>query len=191
MTSSNTVAGNLGAGSGCSPWVVSRVVGITKSYTTRVGSGPMPTELNDETGDYLRKQGAEFGATTGRPRRCGWLDLALVRDSVRLNGITEIALTKLDVLGGLENIYVCTGYLYNGKKIQYPPQEENGLAHVQPLYESLRGWDEDLSRCRSWEELPAVVQQYIERIEAILEVPVTIIAVGPDREQTIFRDARS
>ena len=140
MTSSNTVAGQAAAGSGCSPDVLGRVVAVVKAYTTRVGSGPFPTELFGTIGDYLQEKGGEYGATTGRKRRCGWLDLALLRESARLSGPTDIALTKLDVLSGLYEIKICIGYRYLGKVYEYPPQEEGALEHVEPIYETMPGW---------------------------------------------------
>ena len=187
VTSSNTVAGSAAIGAGCSPHMLERVVAIVKAYTTRVGAGPFPTELQDEVGSYLQTQGAEFGATTGRKRRCGWLDLVVLRESQRLNGPTEIALTKLDVLGGLDELKICVAYQYKGQEITYPPQEENGMAQVQPVYETLPGWQEDISGCRNYHALPQTTRDYIARIEEILGIPVGIVSVGPDRDQTIIR----
>jgi adenylosuccinate synthase len=187
VTSSNTVSGNAAAGSGCSPRMLDRIVAIVKAYTTRVGAGPFPTELSDGPGAYMQEKGAEFGATTGRKRRCGWLDLVVLREAQRLNGPTEIALTKLDVLGGLDELRLCTSYRYRGQEIAYPPQEENGMAFVEPVYESMPGWREDISGCRVYAELPKATRDYIERIEAILGIPVSIVSVGPDRDQTILR----
>lgn len=187
VTSSNTVSGNAAAGSGISPRVLHRIIGIVKAYTTRVGSGPFPSELNDPTGEFLRDKGCEFGATTGRPRRCGWLDTVVLRESVRLNGLTDIALTKLDVLRGLPSIKICTGYKYHGKHLDFPPQEEGGLGHVTPLYEELPGFTEDITACASWDVLPVNVRDYISRIEALTGVRVSLISVGPERDQTIHR----
>jgi adenylosuccinate synthase len=187
VTSSNTVAGNASAGAGTSVKSLQKIVAVVKAYTTRVGSGPFPTEQKNEYGEYIQQKGAEFGATTGRKRRCGWLDLVILRESVRLNGPTDIALTKLDVLGGLEEIKLCVAYKYKGETIYYPPQEENGLAEVEPIYETLPGWKEDISTCRTFAELPENARKYIQKIEQILNVPVTIISVGPEREQTIRR----
>ncbi|MDD6181318.1 MAG: adenylosuccinate synthase [Desulfovibrionaceae bacterium] len=187
VTSSNTVAGNAAAGCGVSPRALDRIVGIVKAYTTRVGAGPFPTEQLDDTGAYLRAKGHEFGATTGRPRRCGWLDIPVLRESVRLNGLTDIALTKLDVLQNLPAIEVCVAYDYKGERISFPPQEEGGLGEVTPIYEKLDGFIEDISGCTCWDELPPTVQAYIRRIEELCGVPVSIISVGPDREQTIVR----
>lgn len=187
VTSSNTVSGNAAAGSGISPRVLHRIIGIVKAYTTRVGSGPFPSELNDPTGEFLRDKGCEFGATTGRPRRCGWLDTVVLRESVRLNGLTDIALTKLDVLRGLPSIKICTGYEYHGQHLDFPPQEEGGLGHVIPLYEELPGFTEDITACASWDALPVNVRDYISRIEALTGVRVSLISVGPERDQTIHR----
>lgn len=187
VTSSNTVSGNAAAGSGIGPNRLDRIIGILKAYTTRVGEGPFPTELHDATGDLLRSNGGEFGVTTGRPRRCGWQDIVVLRESVRLNGLTDIALTKLDVLSGFEEIRLCVAYDYKGRRIQYPPQEGGALEHVTPVYESMPGWKEDLSACRTWDELPAAARAYIERLEQLSGVPVSMVSVGPDRNQTIFR----
>ncbi len=187
VTSSNTSSGNASVGAGIAPSKLGRVVGIVKAYTTRVGSGPFPTELNDATGKYMQTKGAEFGSTTGRTRRCGWLDLALLRETVRLCGVTEIALTKLDVLSGLSELLVCTSYEYEGRNILYPPQMENGLSHVSPIYEKLHGWAEDIENMKSYDQLPKAARDYIARIEEAAGVPVTIVSVGPAREQTIMR----
>ena len=187
VTSSNTVSGNAAAGSGIGPNRLDRIIGILKAYTIRVGEGPFPTELHDATGDLLRTSGGEFGVTTGRPRRCGWQDIVVLRESVRLNGLTDIALTKLDVLSGFEEIKLCVAYEYKGKHIKYPPQEGGALEHVTPVYESMPGWKEDLSACRTWEELPAAARAYVERLEQLSGVPVSMVSVGPDRNQTIFR----
>ncbi|MDL2316568.1 adenylosuccinate synthase [Desulfovibrio sp. OttesenSCG-928-A18] len=187
VTSSNTVAGNASAGGGIAPAKIGRVLGIVKAYTTRVGSGPFPTELFDDTGNALQEKGAEFGAVTGRRRRCGWLDAVLLRESVRLCGVNEIALTKLDVLSGLNELSICTAYTYKGQQLQYPPQAELGLAQATPLYEVMPGWNENIENIRSWDALPETAKAYIRRIEELAQAPVTMISVGPDREQTIFR----
>lgn len=187
VTSSNTVAGSASAGAGCTPRIFDRVVAIVKAYTTRVGAGPFPTELSDGPGAYMQQQGAEFGATTGRPRRCGWLDLVVLRESRRLNGPTEIALTKLDVLGGLDELRLCVAYRYKGAELAYPPQEENAMAHVEPVYETMPGWSGDISGCRAYGDLPQAARDYIGRIEELLDIPVRIVSVGPDRDQTILR----
>lgn len=187
VTSSNTVAGNAAAGSGVAPTALNRIVGIVKAYTTRVGSGPFPTELLDDTGSYLRTKGHEFGATTGRPRRCGWLDAVVLRETVRLNGLTDIALTKLDVLQNLPALQICVAYEYEGRRLEYLPQEEGALGKVTPVYEELPGFEDDISECASFEELPDTVRGYIRRIEELTGVKVSMISVGADRRQTIVR----
>ena len=187
VTSSNTVSGNAASGTGCAPNRLDSIVAVVKAYTTRVGAGPFPTELDDAAGSHLQTVGAEFGATTGRKRRCGWLDLTILRESVRLNGPTGIALTKLDVLGGLDELKLCVAYKYRGEEIAYPPLEENGLAHVEPVYETLLGWSEDITGATTLDELPEAARNYIARIEGVLGVPVSIASVGPDRNQTIMR----
>lgn len=187
VTSSNTVAGNASAGSGVAPSRLDRIVGIVKAYTTRVGSGPFPTEQLDDTGSYLRSNGHEFGATTGRPRRCGWLDAVILRETVRLNGLTDIALTKLDVLRNLPVLRICVAYDYQGRRIEYLPQEEGALEHVTPVYEELPGFEEDISQCLSFEDLPETVQAYVRRIEDLTGVTVSLVSVGADRRQTIVR----
>ena len=187
VTSSNTVSGNAAAGAGCGPNKLERITAVVKAYTTRVGGGPFPTELFDEAGEHMQQKGVEFGATTGRKRRCGWLDMVMLRESVRLNGPTGLAITKLDVLGGLDEIKLCMEYEHGGGRVDYPPQKQNALAEVTPVYESVPGWREDVSGCRSFDELPQAARDYIGRIEEILGVPATIISVGPDREQTIVR----
>lgn len=187
VTSSNTVAGNAAAGSGVAPGTLNRIVGIVKAYTTRVGSGPFPTELLDDTGSYLRTKGHEFGATTGRPRRCGWLDAVVLRETVRLNGLTDIALTKLDVLQNLPALQICVAYELDGKRLEYLPQEEGSLGRVTPVYEELPGFEDDISECTAFEELPGTVQGYIRRIEELSGVKVSMISVGADRRQTIVR----
>ena len=187
VTSSNTVAGNAAAGSGIGSQMLHRVIGITKAYTTRVGSGPFPTELEDATGQMLRERGGEFGATTGRPRRCGWQDAVVLRQSVLLNGLTDIALTKLDVLSGLKEIKICVAYEQDGKRIAGFPTVSEGLASVRPIYETMPGWDDDLSDCRTWHSLPAAARAYITHLEKLAGIPVSIVSVGPDRDQTIIR----
>lgn len=187
VTSSNTVAGNASAGSGVAPSRLDRIVGIVKAYTTRVGSGPFPTELLDDTGSYLRSNGHEFGTTTGRPRRCGWLDAVILRETVRLNGLTDIALTKLDVLRNLPALRICVAYEHEGRRIEYLPQEEGALERVTPIYEELPGFEEDISQCASFKTLPDTVQAYVRRIEELTGVKVSLISVGADRQQTIIR----
>jgi len=187
VTSSCCLCANAAAGSGTSTKSLTRIVSVVKAYTTRVGQGPFPTELGCVSGEHLQRVGAEFGATTGRKRRCGWLDLPVLRESVRLNGTTELAVTKLDVLGGLSEIKLCVAYMHKGKRIDYPPQEEGGLALVEPVYETMPGWSEDLDGCRTWESLPQTARNYLERMEALSGAHIGIISVGPDRAQTILR----
>ncbi len=184
VTSSNTVTGNAASGAGYF-YDMEKVVGVVKAYTTRVGQGPFPTEQENAAGEYMQRKGAEFGATTGRQRRCGWLDLVVLRESARLCGITEIALTKLDVLSGLETIKVCTEYKYKGQLVKYPPQEENAMAHATPVYQEVPGWPGDISEAGSWEDMPENARKYVRMIEDYLKARVSIISVGPDRRQTI------
>lgn len=185
VTSSNTVAGNACCGAGVGPKVITDVIGIVKAYTTRVGQGPFPTELLDDIGEKIHQKGAEFGATTGRRRRCGWLDAVMLRNAARLNGLTALAITKLDVLGGLETINICTNYEYNGKILNNFPVSLKVLAQCNPIYETLPGWQEDISTARDSHELPENVVNYLQRIEEITKTPIQIISVGPGREQTI------
>lgn len=187
VTSSNTISAGACCGTGIAPADINEVIGVVKAYTTRVGSGPFPTELNDDAGSYLQAKGHEFGATTGRPRRCGWLDAVILRESVRLNGLSSMALTKLDVLQNLPQLKICVAYELDGKKLDYPPQHENELARVKPVYETLPGFEDDISECRKYEELPEEARAYIERIEELTGVPAGYISVGPNREQTIIR----
>ncbi|MEM7609079.1 MAG: adenylosuccinate synthase [Myxococcota bacterium] len=182
VTSSNAVAGGACTGSGLGPTAIERVIGITKAYTTRVGEGPFPTELNDETGEAIRARGAEFGATTGRPRRCGWLDLPALRLAVRANGLTSIALTKLDVLSGLSEVRLATAYEVNGAQYETPPFD--GYDAAKPVYETLPGWKEDISECRSRDELPETARRYVDRIETLAGCAISIVSVGPDRRET-------
>ncbi len=186
VTSSNTGVGAAAVGAGVAPCLLRKIIGISKAYTTRVGSGPFPTELNDQWGNHLRTQGGEFGATTGRPRRCGWFDAPVVRKGVRLNGVDFLALTKLDVLTGIDPIPVCTGYRRDGVAIEGLPASAAELDAVEPVFENCPGWTEDISAMRTGEELPVAARAYIERIEALTGVPVAIVSVGPGREQTIF-----
>ena len=187
VTSSNTVSGNAAAGSGVAPSRLDRVVSIVKAYTTRVGSGPFVTELSDATGAYLQEKGFEIGVTTGRKRRCGWLDIVILRETGRLCGPTEIVLTKLDVLSGLDAIKIAVAYDVDGVRHDYPPQDEDMLARAKPIYESMPGWKEDISACLEWESLPQTAQRYIERVERLLGVKISVVSVGPDRDQNIYR----
>ncbi|QRN94315.1 adenylosuccinate synthase [Archangium violaceum] len=186
VTSSNCVAGNAAVGSGLGPTAIDKVMGISKAYTTRVGGGPFPTELTDETGDRLRKVGDEFGATTGRPRRCGWLDGVVLRYAVRVNGLWGLALTKLDVLSGLKTLQICNAYELDGKRITELPGDYEDLARVKPIYETLQGWDDKLAGVRTFDELPENAKRYVRRVEEICGVPVVCISVGADRGETVL-----
>jgi len=186
VTSSNCVAGAVCTGSGIGPTRVDRVIGITKAYTTRVGSGPFPTELEDETGEELRRAGAEFGATTGRPRRCGWLDAVLLREAVTVNGLTDLAINKLDILSGFDELKICTAYDIDGKVTEYFPMTLGEAERAIPIYETMPGWSEDLTKLTSLEQFPENARRYIERIEALAEIPAAVLSVGPGREETII-----
>ncbi len=186
VTSSNTVSGNACCGAGVGPNSISDVMGIVKAYTTRVGAGPFTTELFDDIGDYIQEKGAEFGATTGRRRRCGWLDTVILNNAVRLNGLTGLAITKLDVLGGVKELKICTAYMYKGQRIDAFPANLKMLEACEPVYETLPGWEEDISGLRRFEDLPKNVRSYLKRIEELTGVPVQIVSVGPGREQTII-----
>ena len=186
VTSSNTVAGNACSGAGVGPKEISGVLGIVKAYTTRVGKGPFPTELFDEIGDTIQKNGEEFGATTGRKRRCGWLDTVILKNAVRLNGLTGLAITKLDVLGGLKSLKICTGYEYEGKILHDFPASLKVLAACQPIYETLPGWPENISDIRKIEDLPENTKNYLNRIKELTETPIQIVSVGPARDKTII-----
>ena len=187
VTSSNAVTANALAGSGVYNADLGRIIGIAKAYCTRVGSGPFPSELLDELGETIRQKGAEFGVTTGRPRRCGWHDAVILRESARLCGLTEIALTKLDVLSGLKELKIAKAYEYKGKTINFPPQLEGAMDEVTPVYETLPGWDEEITTAKKWEDLPEAARRYVARLEELCGVPVVMVSVGPDREQTIVR----
>ncbi len=186
VTSSNPVAGSACAGAGIGPNQLHHILGIVKAYTTRVGAGPFVTELEDEAGNYIQERGKEFGATTGRRRRCGWLDLVVVRDSTRLNGLSSLAITKLDVLTGLEKLKVCVGYDLDGERINHRPASMKKLARCKPIYEEMPGWQEDISDVRQTDQLPVTARDYIETIEKVTGVPVSIVSVGPGREDTII-----
>jgi len=185
VTSSNPVSGAACSGAGIGPGQLHHVLGIVKAYTTRVGAGPFVTELTDKTGDYIQERGREFGATTGRRRRCGWLDLVVVGDSVRLNGLNSIAVTKLDVLTGLDEIKICVGYDLGGERINHRPASLKKLAQCVPIYDKMDGWQEDISHVRQMEDLPVKAKAYLERITKITGVPVSVVSVGPGREETI------
>ncbi|MFZ5564220.1 MAG: adenylosuccinate synthase [Thermodesulfobacteriota bacterium] len=186
VTSSNTVAGNACCGSGIGPRAITGVLGIVKAYTTRVGAGPFPTELFDAVGDFMQRTGSEFGATTGRKRRCGWLDAVMLKTAARLNGLTGLAITKLDVLTGLESLHICTGYRFRGELLCDFPEDVKVLSQCEPVYETLAGWKQDISGALSPDELPASAVRYLERIEELVGVPVNIISVGAGRDQTVI-----
>ena len=186
VTSSNTIAGQAAAGAGVGPQALNYVLGITKAYTTRVGAGPFPTELHDDTGTLLGERGHEFGTVTGRRRRCGWFDAVLVRQAIRLGGISGIALTKLDVLDGLERLQVCTGYRIDGERFDHLPASPSLQAAAEPVYETLEGWTESTRGARSWAELPATAVKYIRRIEELIQAPVALLSTSPDRLDTIL-----
>lgn len=186
VTSSNTVSGNACSGCGVGPKKISGIVGIVKAYTTRVGKGPFPTELFDEIGDKIQKTGAEFGATTGRRRRCGWLDTVILNNAVRLNSLTGLVVTKLDVLDDLDTINICTAYDYNGTRIEDFPADLDVLADCKPVCETLPGWKENISRIREYDDLPQNTKNYLKRIEKLTETKIDIVSVGPGREETII-----
>jgi adenylosuccinate synthase len=186
VTSSNTLAANACCGAGLGPKRITDIIGIVKAYTTRVGKGPFPTELTDAVGSRLQEKGAEFGATTGRRRRCGWLDVMILRNAVRLNGVTSLAITKLDVLDGLEEVKICTGYEYRGQTLDVFPASLKVLAECRPVYETLPGWPDTISGIRSLRRLPKNVTSYLRRIEELTATPIEIVSVGPDRDQTIL-----
>ena len=185
VTSSNPTSGGACTGSGIGPTKIDRVIGILKAYTTRVGSGPFPTELFDEDGEALRRIGGEVGVTTGRNRRCGWFDAPIARYATRVNGLTDFFLTKLDVLTGWEKIPVCVAYEVDGKRVEEVPASQSDFHHAKPIYEYLDGWKEDISKCKKFEELPTNAQKYVKYLEKISGAPMSAIGVGPGRDQTI------
>ncbi|MFC7788020.1 adenylosuccinate synthase [Microbacterium sp. MAHUQ-60] len=187
VTSSSATAGGAATGSGVGPGALDRIVGIVKAYTTRVGSGPFPTELFDEQGDWLRKQGFEFGTTTGRPRRVGWYDAPITRYATRVNGITDLVLTKLDILTGLERIPVCVAYDVDGERFDDVPVNQTEFHHAKPIYEYFPGWSEDISKARTFEDLPQNAQDYVHTLEKMSDTRISVIGVGPEREQVIVR----
>jgi len=186
VTSSNTISGGAFTGLGVPPSKTGEVFGIFKAYCTRVGSGPFPTELKDETGEEIRKRGAEFGATTGRPRRCGWLDLPALKYAIMINGVTRLFMTKADVLSGFRTLKVCTSYKINGSITEEVPFDYE-IYKTEPVYKEFQGWQEDISLMRNYENLPAALKKYIEFIEKETDVPITLVSVGSDREQTILK----
>jgi adenylosuccinate synthase len=185
VTSSNPVAGGACTGTGVGPNQLHHVLGIVKAYTTRVGGGPFPTECLDEIGDHLVECGMEFGSTTGRRRRCGWLDAVVLRDAARLNGLTGLAITKLDVLTGINPVKICVSYDVNGVRRESVPATIQELERCRPQFEELPGWTDDIRRVRRYQDLPAATQKYLKRAEELVGVPIQIISVGPDREETI------
>jgi len=186
VTSSNTIAGSACTGAGVGPTLINHVIGIVKAYTTRVGNGPFPTEQDNETGEALRSFGGEFGATTGRPRRCGWFDSVLLRKAVQLNGITRLALTKLDVLNKLKEIQLCTHYEINGKRSENFPTNPRDFEKAVPVYETMPGWQADLSGCKKMSDMPSAARNYITRLKTLCyDVPLLLISLGPERSQTI------
>lgn len=186
VTSSNTVAAQAATGAGIGPGALDYVLGIVKAYTTRVGAGPFPTELEDENGQRLGERGNEFGTVTGRQRRCGWFDAVLVRQALRTSGVTGIALTKLDVLDGFEEIKICVGYELDGERIDYLPSAQGAQARVKPIYETFEGWSETTAGARSWADLPAQAVKYVRHIEELVETPVALLSTSPERDDTIL-----
>lgn len=186
VTASNTVAGNACAGSGIGPTMIDSVLGVAKAYTTRVGEGPFPTELKDEIGERIREKGGEYGATTGRPRRCGWFDAVVVNHALRINGIRELAITKLDVLNDLDTLKICVGYRINGKVIHRVPSLLEMMERSEPIYEELEGWRGELRGAKTLSELPVQTQHYLKRIEALTGTKITMISVGSERDETII-----
>ncbi len=186
VTSSNTVSGTAASGSGLGPSSTGFVLGIVKAYTTRVGSGPFPTELDDDNGQRLGERGHEFGTVTGRQRRCGWFDAVLVRQSCAISGVTGVALTKLDVLDGFEKVKICTGYKLRGEVLDYLPAHAADQAEVEPIYEEMDGWSETTAGARSWADLPAQAIKYIRRVEELIDTPVALVSTSPERDDTIL-----
>ncbi|MGA1194870.1 MAG: adenylosuccinate synthase [Candidatus Latescibacterota bacterium] len=185
VTSSNTTAGGACTGSGIGPTCVDEVVGVVKAYTTRVGNGPFPTELNNEMGQRIRDIGHEYGATTGRPRRCGWLDVVILRLARRINGLSSMAVTRVDILDEIEEIKICTHYVRNGKRVDHFPSDLNVLAECEPVYETMPGWQTPTTHIRAYGDLPEKTRRYLERVSELSRIPISIVSVGPDREETI------
>lgn len=186
VTSSSPTSAGVTVGACVAPSKIQNVIGVVKAYSTRVGEGPFVTELNDETGQWIREKGFEYGATTGRPRRCGWLDLLVVKHAAMMNGLTDIVLTKIDVLSGLEKLYVCTGYEINGKLYNYIPSDQADVAKAKPVYKVLEGWQEDITKIDSFDALPKACQEYIHFIEEFTGVRISMVSVGPDRVNNIY-----
>lgn len=188
VTSSNTIAGGVSSGAGIGPTMIGSIVGIAKAYTTRVGKGPFPTELEDEVGEHIRAVGHEYGTTTGRARRCGWLDAVILKQAARVSGLTSLAITKIDTLAGMKTLKICTGYEFNGRIIEYIPASLDDLAKCVPVYEEFDGWDETVADARSFEELHPNAQKYLRRMEELTGVRIAIVSVGPRRDQTMKVD---
>ena len=186
VTSSNPIAGGVCTGAGVSPKAVGTTIGVVKAYSTRVGEGPFITELNDHIGEHIRERGHEFGTTTGRPRRCGWLDAAVVKYAANLNGLDYLAITRLDILDELPIIKMCVGYKLNGQKIDYIPASLNELAQCEPIYEEFEGWQEDITNVRKYKDLPKKAKKYLERLSKLTNTELGIVSVGPSREQTMI-----
>jgi len=187
VTSSNSSAAGLAAGAGIPAKAVDRFIGVAKAYSTRVGAGPFPSEQDNQTGNYIREKGHEFGTTTGRPRRCGWFDAVVVDYAIRIGGITEVALQHLDTVSGLKELKVCTAYRHKGKRLDFFPAEASVLNEVECEYETLEGFDGDLRAIREFDRLPKAAQKYVQRLEDILATPITMVGVGPGRDQTLKR----
>lgn len=186
VTASNTVAGNVCAGAGIPPTEIDTILGVAKAYTTRVGEGPFPTELKDEVGEKMRQRGGEYGATTGRPRRCGWFDAVIVNHAIRINGIREVALTKMDVLNEFEKIKICVGYQIDGKVLNHVPSNLRIWQSAKPIYEEMEGWKGEIRGAKQYRDLPLNARRYIKRIEELIQAKVTMISVGSEREETII-----
>ncbi|HLU43623.1 MAG TPA: adenylosuccinate synthetase, partial [Natronosporangium sp.] len=187
VTSSNPTAAGACVGTGIPPTAITQVIGVAKAYTTRVGSGPFPTELFDDAGNHLRTVGHEYGTTTGRQRRCGWFDAVIGRYAVQVNGITDLVVTKLDVLSGLPTVRICVGYEVDGRRVDVMPATQTDFHHAVPIYEDLPGWSEDISEARSEDDLPANARRYLERIEELCGARVSLVGVGPGREANVVR----
>ncbi|MHC1719221.1 MAG: adenylosuccinate synthase [Clostridiaceae bacterium] len=185
VTSSNTIAGGVCTGAGIGPTMIDSAIGIAKAYTTRVGKGPFPTELNDSTGEWIREKGREYGVTTGRSRRCGWLDIVILKSSARISGLTSFAVTKIDTLAGLDKVKMCTGYILEGKVIDYFPASLEDVAKCVPVYEEFDGWDESIENARSYADIPENAKIYLKRIEELTGTKISIVSVGPRRDQTM------
>jgi len=185
VTSSSTIAGGVCTGAGIGPTMIDSAVGIAKAYTTRVGKGPFPTELSDSTGDWIREKGHEYGVTTGRSRRCGWLDIVILKSSARVSGLTSFVVTKIDTLAGLEKVKMCTGYKLDGNVIDYFPASLEDLERCEPIYEEFDGWDESIENARAYEDIPENAKIYLKRIEELTDTRVSIVSVGPKRDQTM------